>query len=423
MACTKRSWATPPTRPPAPASSSYLQNGGTVEQVVADLVLSPEFTTRYAASDAFVQALYTRLLGRGAGAGESAEWVAALPTISRAGLTSTLLTSTEFRGDVVREMYGFVVAPATAVASVFPPLLHRPADPTSTVGNVWVNSALDVFSIYKGFAGSQEAFQGNSGILTATALFATTTLVASSDTPSVFGQSVTFTATVTGPGSVPTGQVEFFDGATDLGPGTALTPAGADSATSTIAVSTLSAGGHAIQAVYTPSGDFAGSAGSAAQVVDAATATAVISSNDPSNFGGSATFTATITNTSGSGGPPTGGVEFFDGATPLGAGSPLTAGGLNSATSTFTTPNLSGGDHAIRAVYAPEGDFLGSNGALTQRVNAGTSTAVISSLDPSTFDQNVTFTAKITNTSGGGGSPTGTVQFFDGATPLALGRR
>ena len=400
---------------------SYLQNGGTVEQVVADLVLSPEFTARYAASDAFVQALYTRLLGRGAGAGESAEWVAALPTISRAGLTSTLLTSTEFRGDVVREMYGFVVAPATAVASVFPPLLHRPADPTSTVGNVWVNSALDVFSIYKGFAGSQEAFQGNSGILTATALFATTTLVASSDTPSVFGQSVTFTATVTGPGSVPTGQVEFFDGATDLGPGTALTPAAADSATSTIAVSTLSAGGHAIQAVYTPSGDFAGSAGSAAQVVDAATATAVISSNDPSNFGGSVTFTATITNTSGSGGAPTGGVEFFDGATPLGAGSPLTAGGLNSATSTFTTPNLSGGDHAIRAVYAPEGDFLGSNGALTQRVNAGTSTAVISSLDPSTFDQNVTFTAKITNTSGSGGSPTGTVQFFDGATPLGAG--
>ena len=96
--------------------------------------------------------MYTRLLGRGAGAGESAEWVAALPTISRAGLTSTLLTSTEFRGDVVREMYGFVVG-GDGRGQRFPPLLHRPADPTSTVGNVWVNSALDVFSIYKGFRG------------------------------------------------------------------------------------------------------------------------------------------------------------------------------------------------------------------------------------------------------------------------------
>ena len=361
---------------------TFLQNGGTVEQVVADLVLSPEFTARYGASDAFVQALYSKLLGRDASADESATAVAALPTIGRAGLTSLLLTSTEFRGDVVRELYGFVIAPAPAVASVFPPLLHRPVNPTSTEGNVWVESPLDVFSIYKGFAGSQEAFQGNSGVLTATALFATATLVASSNTPSVFGQAVTFTATVTGSGSIPTGQVEFFDGSTDLGPGTALTPVAAHSATSTITVSTLSVGGHAIEAVYTPSGDFAGSAGSAAQVVDATTATGVVSALNPSVFGNSVTFTATVTNTSGNGGPPTGSVAFFDGANPLGAGSALTATGPNAATSRLTTANLSGGNHAIQAVYTPAGDSRQQR-RLTQTVNAATSTAVASNNNPS----------------------------------------
>ena len=400
---------------------SFLQNGGTVEQVVADMVLSPEYTARFGADDAFVQSLYTRLLGRTASASELATWVAALPTLGRAGVTSRLLTSVEFRTDVVNELYGFVIAPAPDVASVFPPLLHRPVDPTSTEGGVWVNSPLDILSIYKGFAGSQEAFQGASGILTETALFQTATLVASSKTPSVFGQSVTFTATVTGSGGVPVGAVEFFDGTTDLGPGTALAPSAAQSATSTITISTLSVGGHAITAVYTPSGNFAGSSGSAAQVVDAATATTVASSNDSSDFEGPVTFTATVTNTSGNGGAPTGAVEFFDGATDLGPGSALTATGPNAAKSTFTTTGLLVGDHNIRAVYTPTGDFLGSSGALTQSVNADTSTGVVSNLDPSTFDQNVTFTATVTNTSGNGGPPTGTVEFFDGATDLGTG--
>src|SRR5205823_3911149 len=53
------------------------------------------------------------------------------------------------------------------------------------------------------------------------ALAATTTVVASSAPTSVFGQTVTFTATITSSGAgTPTGTVTFRDGASTLGTGT-----------------------------------------------------------------------------------------------------------------------------------------------------------------------------------------------------------
>ena len=96
----------------------------------------------------------------------------------------------------------------------------------------------------------------------------TTTSLASSLNPSTYGQSVTFTATVSDTsGGVPTGSVEFYDGSTDLGPGSALSGSG-NSATSTFTTSTLPAGSHSISAVYTPTGNFAGSSGSLTQTVN-----------------------------------------------------------------------------------------------------------------------------------------------------------
>ena len=103
---------------------AMLQNGGTIEQVIADLVLSPEYAARYPTADTFTQSLYNTLLGRSASAGDLAGWDAALPMVGRPGEVQMLLTSTEFRTDVVNEMYGVVIAPAPTVASIFPPLLH-----------------------------------------------------------------------------------------------------------------------------------------------------------------------------------------------------------------------------------------------------------------------------------------------------------
>jgi hypothetical protein len=111
--------------------------------------------------------------------------------------------------------------------------------------------------------------------MTGPALFAlsnvdsTTTTVTSTSYPSIFGSAVTFTATVTnttGMGGTPTGSVEFFDGATDLGPGSVLAGSGA-SATSNFKIATLSIGSHSLSVIYTASGPFLGSAAAFSQIV------------------------------------------------------------------------------------------------------------------------------------------------------------
>jgi hypothetical protein len=125
-----------------------------------------------------------------------------------------------------------------------------------------------------------------------------------------------------------------------------------------------------------------------------------------------------VTNTGGN--VPTGSVEFFDGATDLGAGTILKGTG-STATATFTISSLAPGSHSIQAVYTPTGAFLGSSGSTTQTVNAVTSTAVMANSNPSAAKSAVTFTATVTNTSGSGGVPAGSVEFFNGSSLLGIG--
>src|SRR5207302_1672425 len=73
------------------------------------------------------------------------------------------------------------------------------------------------------------------------------------------------------------------------------------------------------------------------------TTTTLASSVNPSVFGQSVTFTATVSALLvGQFVPPTGTVTFFDGATPIGTGSLNTAGGVTTAT--FTTSTLAVAD-------------------------------------------------------------------------------
>jgi hypothetical protein len=96
---------------------------------------------------------------------------------------------------------------------------------------------------------------------------------------------------------------------------------------------------------------------------------------------------------------------------------------------TAATPLLSFGPHIIYA-YATDGQNADSEGSgiigqiqayffiVTQ---AGTSTTLISSANPSGAGQSITFTASVTVTPPGSGTPTGTVTFTDGATTLGTG--
>ena len=93
----------------------------------------------------------------------------------------------------------------------------------------------------------------------------TTTTVASSPTPSAYGQAVTFTATVTtgGPGTFDNrGTVQFLVDGADYG-----APVPLSSGTAGISDSSLAVGTHTITAAYSGDGNFNGSTGSLTQGV------------------------------------------------------------------------------------------------------------------------------------------------------------
>ena len=87
---------------------------------------------------------------------------------------------------------------------------------------------------------------------------------------------------------------------------------------------------------------------------------------------------------------------------------------------TFTAPSLPVGSHTITVVYQGDGGFLPStSAAATQQVNrAGTTSTIASTSGTTAYGQPVTFTATVSPTAPGAGTPGGTVIFFDGSARL-----
>src|SRR5271157_4599397 len=142
----------------------------------------------------------------------------------------------------------------------------------------------------------------------------------------------------------------------------------------------------------------------------AQTTIALALSANPSALDQSVTLTATVTSGSGT---PTGPVLFMDGT------NPLQTVLLNAGVASVYVPTVAIGSHTITATYQPGYmGFAGSTASVNQIVLAGSSTAVGSSLNPSVLSQSVTFTATVTSS---GGTPTGTVTFYDGMTSLGAG--
>jgi hypothetical protein len=104
-------------------------------------------------------------------------------------------------------------------------------------------------------ANENSCTNGAVGVLINTSLTLTTTALRSSQNPSSFGQTVTFTATVRAqPGfdkGTPTGTVSFYDGTTDIG-NSNLNSSGV----ATLTASTLSVGTHSITAAYNGDANF-----------------------------------------------------------------------------------------------------------------------------------------------------------------------
>ena len=233
----------------------------------------------------------------------------------------------------------------------------------------------------------------------------TTVALAVSPNPSVEGQAVKLTATVAASlgGTIP-GSVTFWDGSKSLGTGTMT------GGVATLSVATLPVGSDALHAVYGGGVYYQPSTSVAVnEAVMETTQTTVISSVNPSDYGQSVTFTASVKPSIS--GTPTGTVRFYNSGTLLGTLS-VTAG-----VATLTTKALPPGANPIRAFYSGDNTYEKSSTAtLTQTVNKrATATALIANANPSAFDEPVTFTATVASNAG---TPAGTVTFLAGTATL-----
>ena len=212
----------------------------------------------------------------------------------------------------------------------------------------------------------------------------TATTVASSLNPSLKGQSVTFTATVTKAGGDDplTGTVTFKADGVALGAAVPLDGAGR----ATLVTAGLAVGTHAIAAEYSGlTGVYLASTGTVAQAVSKANTTTLVESNlNPSRGGQPVTFKATVTAVAPGAGIPGGTATFKDGEITLGSVSLDVAGSAS-----LTTTAVGVGTWAITVEYGGDSSFESSSGNLWQTVE-----------DPGTWAWGDSYTWRISDATG-----------------------
>ena len=186
---------------------------------------------------------------------------------------------------------------------------------------------------------------------------ATRTALTSSLNPSIYGQKVTWTATVKTSGSTtPTGKVDFNWGDFYIG-----TAALNSSGVATLTRSLLSADAYPMFAVYTGDANNGRSASPILnQVITQTTsAAAITASPNRSTRGQSVTFTAKITSPTAT---PAGPVTFTAGKTVLESVE------LSHGKATFTTSTLAAGSTTVTVTYPWDSDISSSSASVTQVV-------------------------------------------------------
>jgi hypothetical protein len=311
-------------------------------------------------------------------------------TVNQAS-TATLTTSS-----ASTSTFGQIVTLTAAVSVNLP----GAGIPTGTVtfldgATVLVNGQLDAtgratFNTSTLSAGNHTikvSYWGDTSFAASSARFAQTVIQLANTTvttktnsfdPSVFGQAVTFFASVqAGTSPVVSGMMTFLDGTFILG-GSLLDSNGR----ACLTTSTLAVGSHAITASYAGTTNYAPSAGQLTQVVNpAATTIAIASSASISVFGQLVTFTATLGTKLPGAGVPTGTVTFVDGATVVGTGN-LNVNGI----ATFATSALTIGSHTITASFGGSANQAASSAMLSQSVTQVTTVAAISRSNGSSAD-------------------------------------
>lgn len=282
-------------------------------------------------------------------------------------------------------------------------------DGGSVLGTVWPNGAttafLDISSLAAGphtitafYAGDDYSQSSTSAGSVVNVFSTTTTTLGTSSTAPASGAAVTLTASVAG--SNPTGDVQFIES------GTVLATVPLTGGVASYSRPAMSTGLHTLTARYVGNAANRESTSTGVAVTwDKANASATLAASDTAPTVGSAvTFTATIAGSS-----PTGNVTFLDGVTSLGTMA------VSGGSASVSTSSLGVGAHSITASYSGDANNkLATSGIKTVNVFSTSTTVLAANTSTPAAGAAVTFTATVT-----GSSPTGNVEFKDGATTLS----
>ena len=328
--------------------------------------------------------------------------------IAPAPLTVTAQDQTRLYGQpepgFTASFSGFVLSDDQSVLAGAPSLTTQ-ATLTSPVGAYGIAAGAGNLSA----ANYRFLFAGGTLSITASG---STTALSSVPADAVFGQQVTFSATVAqagGSASQPTGVVTFTEGESVLGTGTL------SSGVAIFQTTALAVGSHDVIASYAGDTNFNGSSSDPSTQTIAQAPTAVLFSATPAApvVGEAVTLSATVTS---AGGTPDGSVTFSDGATVL-AVLALDPSGF----ATFSTSSLGLGAHALSASYGGAANYLGSSGSQPITVGqASTSSALVASAASTLFGQAFTLTASVVTQEPGSGTPAGSFSFQDGESVLGV---
>ncbi|HXS11305.1 MAG TPA: Ig-like domain repeat protein [Acidobacteriaceae bacterium] len=306
------------------------------------------------------------------------------PTLDNAALDTTTttcsFTTATLKGSSCN--LGVEFAPATAAPSLQGSVTLNSAAPNSS-------AVIDIF--------------GNALNVNPTGMS-----LASSANPSIIGQTVVFTATVTNYGSSPlTGPVTFMDGSSTL-----CSSVNLSGGIATCSASWPALGQHTIAANY--AGDANNEANSASLTQTVKQAPTLVLSVSPyphATVLGNVTLTLTA---SASTGTPTGNVVFYDSGSAISGNVALDGGGV----ATFSTTNLVPGAHHLSVQYA--GDTInapGTSNVVDEGIFQATTTTTLGTTDATpTVGDSITLTATVT--SAGGRQPAGVINFTDNGSPL-----
>ena len=319
--------------------------------------------------------------------------------------SSTVLLSSSANPAGVGQAITFTarVSPATATGAI------QFLNGTSVLGSAPISNGAatittsqltrGVSSITASYGGDSLTLASTSAILSQEVKSTSSLTLTSSLNPATAGQTITFTARINPTNA--TGMVEFLSGTGVIG--TAAISNGA----AAFSTKDLAAGTYSIVARYGGDTTLLGATSSALnQTIRARGVVTLTSSLNPAAVGQTVTFTATVTPAS-----ATGSIVFLRGTTELGSAV------LSNGVVTFGTNQLPAGISMISASYGGDATTTADrSNTIRQVVRTNSSVSLVTSANPTTAGEPVSFTAAVSPA-----TATGSVQFLNGTVSLGYG--